>query len=179
MAVSIEVIKQLREMTQASVSDCKSALEASGGDILAASEILKKRGLEIAAKKAARAVNQGRIESYIHTGNKIGVIVEINCETDFVARNEEFARFAKDVAMQAAATEPRYVKREEVPPDILSGLSDKDKEEYFKTHCLLSQPFIKDPKVTMEDYVTSVIARCGENIVIRRFCRFRLGEDEI
>lgn len=179
MAVSIEVIKQLREMTQASVSDCKSALEASGGNILAASEILKKRGLEIAAKKASRAAKQGRIESYVHTGNKIGVIVEINCETDFVARNEDFVRFAKDVAMQVAATEPRYVKREEVPADILSGLSDQEKGEYFKTYCLLSQPFIKDPKVTIEDCLTALIARCGENVVVRRFCRFRLGEDEI
>ena len=115
MAVSIEVIKQLREATSASVSDCKNALDEAKGDLHKASEILKKKGLEIAAKKASRAANQGRIEAYVHTGNKIGVLVEINCETDFVARNEEVIRFAKDVALQIAASAPKFLKIDEVP----------------------------------------------------------------
>jgi elongation factor Ts len=178
MAVSIEVIKQLRDMTLASVSDCKSALEEAKGDLRLASDLLKKRGLEIAAKKASRAANQGRIESYVHTGNKIGVMVEINCETDFVARNDEFIRFAKDVAMQIAATAPVYVKPEDVPSDALVNFKDKEKQDYFKANCLLSQPFIKDDKLTIKDYLMSIIAKMGENIVVRRFSRFKLGEDE-
>lgn len=178
MAVSIEIVKQLRDQTLASVSDCKAALEEAKGDIRLASEILKKRGLEIAAKKASRATHQGRIEGYIHTGNKIGVLVEINCETDFVAKNEEFLRFAKDIAMQIAATDPKHVKSEDVPQDVLVDLKDEEKQDYFKAHCLLSQPFIKDEKMAIKDYLTSLVAKMGENIVIRRFSRFRLGEDE-
>ena len=152
MAVSIEVIKQLREATSASVSDCKNALDEAKGDLHKASEILKKRGLEIAAKKASRAANQGRIEAYVHMGNKIGVLVEINCETDFVARNEEFIRFAKDVAMQIAASDPKFLKTEDVPSEALKDLSDKEKSDYFKAHCLLQQPFIKDDKLTIQDH---------------------------
>ncbi len=176
MAVPIEIIKQLRELTLASVSACKTALEEAGGNLQQAQEILKKKGLEIAAKKATRTVNQGRIEGYVHTGNKIGVLVEINCETDFVARNEEFIRFSKDVAMQIAACDPKYLTEAEVSKDEVSDFSDEEKQAYFKAHCLLSQPFIKDQKITLGDYLTSVIARMGENIVIRRFCRFKLGE---
>ena len=178
MAVSIEIIKQLRELTSASVSDCKNALDDAKGDMRLAAELLKKRGLEIAAKKATRAANQGRVEAYIHHGNKIGVLVEINCETDFVARNEEFIRFSKDVAMQIAATDPRYLKKEDVPKDVTIELNDKQKNDFFKVSCLLSQPFIKDDKMTIQDYLTSIVAKIGENIVVRRFSRFRLGEDE-
>ena len=176
MAVSIEVIKQLREATSASVSDCKNALDEAKGDLHKASEILKKRGLEIAAKKASRAANQGRVEAYVHTGNKIGVLVEINCETDFVARNEEFIRFAKDVAMQIAASAPKFLKTEEVPSEELKDLNDKGKSDYFKVHCLMQQPFIKDDKLTIQDYLISLVAKIGENIVIRRFSRFKIGE---
>ena len=176
MAVSIEVIKKLREATSASVSDCKNALDEAKGDLHKASEILKKRGLEIAAKKASRAANQGRVEAYVHTGNKIGVLVEINCETDFVARNEEFIRFAKDVAMQIAASAPKFLKTEEVPSEELKDLNDKGKSDYFKAYCLLQQPFIKDDKLTIQDYLISLVAKIGENIVIRRFSRFKIGE---
>ena len=177
MAVSIELIKELRVLTSASVSDCKTALDEAKGDLRLASEILKKRGLDIAAKKASRAANQGRIEAYVHLGNKIGVLVEINCETDFVARNEEFMRFTKDVALQIAATAPKHVKREEVSAEVLKSFNDKEKEDYYKVHCLLDQPFIKDEKTTIKDYLMSIIAKIGENIIIRRFCRFRVGEE--
>ena len=176
MAVSIEVIKKLREATSASVSDCKNALDEAKGDLHKASEILKKRGLEIAAKKASRAANQGRVEAYVHTGNKIGVLVEINCETDFVARNEEFIRFAKDVALQIAASAPKFLKTEEVPSEELKDLNDKGKSDYFKAYCLLQQPFIKDDKLTIQDYLTSLVAKIGENIIIRKFSRFKIGE---
>jgi elongation factor Ts len=178
MAVSIAIIKELRELTAASVSDCKKALDDAKGDIKKASELLKQRGLEIAAKKASRAANQGRIEAYVHTGNKIGVMVEINCETDFVARNDEFARFAKDIAMQVAATDPQCLKREDVPANEIKDLNDAQKEDYFKVRCLMDQPFIKDPKQSIKDYLTATVAKIGENIVIRRYCRFKLGEDE-
>ncbi len=178
MAVSIELIKQLRTLTSASVGDCKVALDDAKGDLAVASELLKKRGLEIAAKKASRTTGQGRIESYVHLGNKIGVLAEINCETDFVARNEDFIRFCKDITMQIAATEPKHLKRGDVPADLLKDFNDKEKQDYYKVHCLLDQPFIKDQSVTIQDQLTAAIAKIGENIVIRRFCRFRLGEDE-
>lgn len=178
MAVSIELIKELRILTLASVSDCKAALDEAKGDLRVASELLKKRGLEIAAKRASRVVKSGRIESYVHLGNKIGTMVEINCETDFVARNEEFIKFCKDVAMQIAAAEPKYLKPEDVPGDIISNFNDQEKKDYYTVHCLLQQPFIKDPKMTIQDYLTSLVAKIGENIVLRRFCRFKLGEDE-
>jgi len=178
MAISIEMIKQLRELTSASVSDCKVALDDSKGDFHKAAELIKKRGLEIAAKKSSRAANQGRVEAYIHHGNKIGVLVEVNCETDFVGRNEEFIRFTKDVAMQIAATDPRYLKKEDVAAEVLADMSDKQKADFFKVNCLMSQPFIKDDKLTIQDYLTAIVAKIGENIVVRRFVRFRLGEDE-
>lgn len=176
MPVSIELIKELRELTSASVADCKAALDESKGDLRKASELLKKRGLEIAAKKASRAANQGRIEAYIHHGNKMGVLVEINCETDFVARNEAFVAFAKDVAMQIAACNPKYIKREDVPPAELQDMNDKQKGDFFKVFCLMEQPFIKDEKMTIAEYLTTLVAKLGENIVCRRFCRYKIGE---
>ena len=176
MAVSIEQVKKLRDMTLASVADCKKALDDAKGDLNQANELLKKRGLEIAAKKATRAVNQGRIEGYIHAGNKIGVLLEVNSETDFVARNEDFARLCKDVAMQIAASDPKFVKPEDAPADDVKDLDDKAKKEYLKSFCLLSQPFIKDPGVSIQDIVTAAVAKLGENIVIRRFARYKIGE---
>jgi elongation factor Ts len=176
MAVSVEVIKQLRDMTLASVADCKKALDEAHGDLKAANELLKKRGLEIAAKKATRAANQGRIEAYVHTGSKIGVLLEVNSETDFVARNDDFARFTKDLAMQIAATDPKFVKAEDAPADDVARLDEKGKKDYMKTHCLLNQPFIKDATITIADLLTQTIARLGENIVIRRFARYKVGE---
>lgn len=176
MIVSIEVVKKLRDLTLASVSDCKKALDEAKGDLNQAAELLKKRGLEIAAKKATRAANQGRIEGYIHAGNKIGVLLEVNCETDFVARNEDFARFCKDIAMQVAASEPMFVRPEDVGPEATKDLDEKGRKDYLKTHCLLAQPFIKDPSVTIQDYLMSAVAKIGENIVIRRFVRYKIGE---
>ena len=176
MAVSIEVIRQLRDLTAASVSDCKQALDDAQGDLKQAQEFLKKRGLEIAAKKASRSAHQGRIEAYVHTGSKIGVLLEVNCETDFVARNEDFTRLTKDLAMQIAATDPRYVKPEEVPQDETKDLDDKAKKEFLKANVLFCQPFIRDEKMTVRDLAIQAIAKLGENIVVRRFIRFKVGE---
>lgn len=174
MKKSLNAIKELRNKTAASISDCKKVLDEAGGDIKQALELLRKRGLEIAAKKQDRVAKEGRIEGYVHLGNKIGVLLEVNCETDFVARNSDFAQFTKDVAMQIAACGPVYIKREDVPGDIIG--QEKDKEQFYKDHCLLEQVFIKDPNITIKDYLISLIAKIGENIVIRRFIRYKLGE---
>jgi elongation factor Ts len=174
MQVSLELIKELRNKTSASISDCRKALEESGSDLKKAMEILNKRGLEIAQKKQDRIAKEGRIESYVHLGNKIGVLLEVNCETDFVARNEDFRQFTKDVAMQIAAVNPRFVKKEDVPGEALE--TQENKEVFYKENCLLLQPFIKDPSITMQDYLNSIIGKIGENIVIRRFTRYKIGE---
>ncbi len=176
MAVSIEIIRQLRDLTAASVSDCKRALDDARGDLKQAQELLKKRGLEIAAKKASRSVSQGRIEAYIHTGSTIGVLLEVNCETDFVARNEDFTRLTKDLVLQIAAADPRYVKPQDVPQDAMKDLDDRGKKDFLKANVLLCQPFIRDEKMTIQDLVTQAIAKLGENIVVRRFARFKVGE---
>ena len=173
MTVSVDKIKQLRQMTSCGVIDCKKALKESGGDLDKAKEILRQRGLELAAKKAGREASEGRIESYVHLGNKIGVLVEINCETDFVAKNEDFIRFAKDVAMHIAESKPIDVKKEDVPVDLIK---DEDEHEYFKQNCLLNQLFIRDQSLTIQDYLNSIVAKIGENIIIRRFVRFKVGE---
>jgi elongation factor Ts len=172
--ISAGSVKELREMTYASIMECKKALQDANGDIRKAQELLRKRGLEIAKGKESRQAKEGRIEAYVHHGNKIGVLLEIDCETDFVARNSEFAQFSKDVAMQIAAYNPKYLKREDVPENVLEG--EKDKELFFKDNCLLEQPFIKDPNITIKDYLGSLIAKIGENIVIRRFTRYKIGE---
>jgi len=172
--LSVEVIKELRDKTSASITDCKKVLEEAGGDKHKALELLRKRGLEIAAKKQGRVAKEGRIEAYIHLGNKIGVLLEVDCETDFVARNSDFAQFTKDVAMQIAALSPTYIKKEDVPQEELKH--HKDKELFYKEYCLLEQAFIKDPGLSVKDYLTSVIAKMGENIVIRRFMRYKVGE---
>jgi len=192
----MDQIKLLREKTNAGFMDCKNALLEVKGNIDKAIEVLRKRGLVIAAKKSSRAAKEGCIESYIHLGGKIGVLVEINCETDFVARNEQFRQFVKDIAMQIAATNPRFLKVEDVPPEV----TEKEKEilksqagnkpqailekmisgklnKFYQEVCLLEQPFIKDEKIKIKDYLTSVIAKIGENIVIRRFTRYQLGEE--
>jgi len=174
MKKSLDTIKELRALTSASIADCKKALEESDNDIKKAVQILRKRGLEIAAKKQSRAAKDGRVEAYVHLGNKIGVLVEVDCETDFVAKNSDFAQFCKDVAMQIAACDPTYLKREDVPEEALAH--EKDKDKFYKEHCLLEQPFIKDPSLTIKDCLTSFIAKVGENLIIRRFCRFKVGE---
>ena len=174
MNVSLEQIKQLREATSMGVADCRRALEDSRGDINKALDILKKRGIELAAKKADRVARAGRIASYIHFDHRIGVLVEVNSETDFVARNEEFIKFSSDLALHIAATNPRYTKREDVPQDVVKDQADA--EGFYKEACLLEQPFVKEPSITIKDYLNSVAAKVGENIVLRRFVRFQLGQ---
>lgn len=172
VATSVK-IKQLREETGAGVMDCKRALEDSKGDIDKAKEYLKKKGLEIAAKKATRTALEGRIISYIHHNHKVGALVEINCETDFVAKNEDFSKFCHDIAMHIVAASPLYIKKEDVPKDELKKDNIND---FYKRTCLLEQTFIKDESITIAEYLNSMIAKTGENIVIRRFVRFMLGE---
>ncbi len=174
MKIPLESVKELRRVTSASVSDCKKALGESAGDIQKAIAWLRKHGLEMAQKKQERVAKEGRIESYIHTGNKLGVLLEVNCETDFVARNGDFCQFTKDLAMQIAACNPQYIKKEDIPSEVIK--QEKDKECFCKEHCLLEQAFIKDPNITIKDYLGSLIAKLGENIVIHRLVRYKIGE---
>jgi len=173
-----EEIKKLRELTGLGISDCKKALEEASGDLDKALDILKKRGAQILEKKSSRIAHQGVIDSYIHFSQELGAMVEVNCETDFVARTEDFRKFVKDIALHIAASSPKYINREEVPSEILEGLTEEEKEEYFKKNCLLEQPFIKDESLTIKDYLNSLGAKVGEKVVIRRFVRFSLREDE-
>lgn len=166
MAVSANQVKELREKTGAGVMECRRALDESGGDMGRAEQILRERGEATAAKKAGREVSQGIIDCYIHGGGRIGVLVEINCETDFVARNEEFRGLAHDVAMQIAAMNPHYVAPEDVPAD-----AEGDREQL----ALLSQAFIKNPDRTIRDLITEKIAKLRENIRVRRFVRYEVG----
>lgn len=174
MAASLDSIKELRELTSCGVMECKKALEEAKGDIHRAKEILLKRGLEIAAKKGGRLAKEGRVEAYVHLGNKIGVLLEVNCETDFVARSEDFCIFTKEVAMHIAAMAPAYIKKDDVPSEVLS--QEKDKETFFKEKCLLAQPFVKDPTMTIQDCLNALVAKMGENIFINRFIRYKVGE---
>ncbi|MBU0710040.1 MAG: elongation factor Ts [Candidatus Omnitrophica bacterium] len=174
MGVSIEAIKELRHATSASVAHCRKALVETKGDVTKAATWLRKKGLEIAKSKQGRASKEGRVEAYVHQGNKIGVLLEVNCETDFAAKNAEFAQFSRDVAMHIAACDPEYLKKEDVPEKILK--EEKNKEEFCKSNCLLEQVFIKDPSITINDYLGSLIAKIGENILIRRFIRYKIGE---
>ncbi|HEX2923720.1 MAG TPA: translation elongation factor Ts [Chloroflexota bacterium] len=162
--ISAAKVKELRDQTGAGIMDCKRALEKTGGDTAKAAEILKEQGLAKAAKKSERVAGQGLVESYVHAGGRIGTIVEVNCETDFVARTDDFKKLAHDLAMQVAATNPKVVGNEEKLP-----------EDIAKEEILLKQPFIKDPSLTIEDLVKNAIAKMGENIVVRRFARFELG----
>lgn len=166
MAISAIEVKDLREKTGAGVMECKSALEEAHGDVDKATEILKERGLARAEKKASRVASQGLVECYIHAGGRIGAMVEVNCETDFVARTEQFKELAHNIAMQVAATSPLYVSSQELA---------QGSEENPAEVCLLAQPFIKDPSTTVQDIIKSAIAGMGENIKIRRFARFELG----
>jgi elongation factor Ts len=174
MGIALSLIKELRELTSASIAHCKKALEETGGDIKKAAALLRKQGLEIAAKAQGKVTGEGRIEAYVHHGNKIGVLLEVNCETDFVARNSDFMQFTKDLSMQIAASAPLYIKREDVPKQVIE--QERDQEEFFKQNCLLEQVFVKDPGITIKDYLGSLIAKLGENIVIRRFIRYKVGE---
>lgn len=172
--ISLDSIKDLRNSTQASISDCKKALEQAAGDMEKAVKLLRKRGLEIVKAKKQRATQQGRVESYVHLGNKLGVLLEVNCETDFVARSEDFCRFAKDLAMQIAACNPPYIAKEDVPKKAIDKVDDK--EEFYKNHCLLEQAFIKDPTITIKDLLVDLVAKLSENVVIHRFIRYKVGE---
>lgn len=174
MEISVDVIKELRELTSCGVIECKKALEESRGDINKAKEVLRKRGLELAAKKGSRAAKEGRIEAYIHLGSKIGVLLEVNCETDFVAKNEDFCRFTKDIAMHIAALSPKYIKREDIPEDVRKQQASLD--VYAKEACLMEQPFVKDPQQSIQDYVNTMIASIGENIFVSRFARYKVSE---
>jgi len=197
LATSSEQIKQLREQTGAGVLDCKRALDETNGSFERAVEILRNKGLAAAAKKADRDASEGLIGNYVHMGSKVAAIVEVNCESDFVARTEQFQTLTRDLAMQIVATSPLYVRREEVPAEIADKqravyreeLVDSDKpadiiekivegklDKYFKEICLLEQPFIKDGGVSVGDLVTDSIAKLGENIVVRRFARLEVGE---
>ena len=174
MAITSEKIKELREMTSCGVMECKRALEEAKGDFSAAQEILKQRGLEIAAKKGSRAATEGRIEAYIHAGAKIGVLVEVNCETDFVAKNSDFVAFTRNLAMHIAALSPKYISRDEIPAGELTAEPDPD--AYIKEVCLLEQPFIRDSSKSIKDCLTGLVASIGENISIRRFARYKVSE---
>ncbi|MBI2094170.1 MAG: elongation factor Ts [Candidatus Omnitrophica bacterium] len=170
--VSLDSIKALRQQTGASINDCRQALANSGGDSEKAREFLRQRGAAIAEKRQVRAAGQGRIEAYIHHDGRLGSIVEVNCESDFVARTPEFIQFCKDVAMQVVAKNPRFVSVEEASDQ--KSMSDEDK----KALCLLEQPFIKDEKISIGDLLKSLIAKTGEKVVIRRFAQFTLGAND-
>jgi elongation factor Ts len=197
MSISAATVKELREQTGAGMMDCKKALTEADGDIETAMDVLRKKGLAKAAGKSSREASDGLISSYIHMGGKIGVLLEVNCETDFVAKTEDFQQLVRDISMHIAATSPAYVKREDVP----SGIIDKEKEIYasqvenkppqviekivegkiekfYSDTCLVDQVFVKDPdqKQKINDLIVEKIAKLGENIVIRRFVRFQLGE---
>jgi len=174
MKIALESIKELRNLTFASIADCRKALEDASGDLPKARDLLRKRGLERAAGKTDRITREGRVEAYVHMGNKIGVLLEVDCETDFVARNSDFCQFTKDVAMQIAALNPAYIKRDDVPKDIID--KEKNPEQFCRDHCLSEQAFVKDPSMTIKDYMGSLLAKFNENIVIRRFIRYKIGE---
>lgn len=192
-----EMLRELRERTGAGIVDCQNALTEADGNIDKAVEILRKKGLALAAKKVGRITKEGIIDAYIHPGDRLGVLVEVNCETDFVARNTEFRRFVRDIALQIAASEPMVVTREELSPDVIerekeiyrSMVQDMKKkpeivekivegklEKFYTDVCLLEQPFVKIPEKTVGEYLKEQVAKFGENILVRRFVRFRLGE---
>lgn len=192
--ISASMVNELREKTGAGFLDCKKALTEANGNVEEAITILRKKGAASAAKKADRTTKEGLIESYIHVGGKVGVLLEVNCETDFVGRNEEFRAFCKDICLQIAAANPLYVSREEVPetdlakerdiaaaqvqgkpPAAVQKIVEGKLEKYYSTICLLDQPFVKLPEKTVKEMVTEKISKVGENIQIRRFTRYQLG----
>ena len=194
--INAAMVKQLREKTGAGMMDCKKALTECDGDTSKSIDFLRKKGLATASKRSGRIMSEGVIKSYIHTGSKLGVLVEINCETDFVAKNDDFIEFAKNIAMHIAATNPLGIRPEDVPEEIINrekeiyraqavetGKPEKivDKiaegklQKFYKDNCLMSQAYVRDPNVTVEDLLNSLIAKIGENITINRFVRFQVG----
>jgi elongation factor Ts len=197
MTITQDQVKALREMTGAGIMDCKRALTETGGDLEKAKEHLRKRGVAVADKKAGRATDQGAIGSYVHMGGKVGVLVEMGCETDFVAKNEQFGALLKDLAMHIAAMRPRWLSREDVdeatiakekeiyrelalkegkPEKILDKIVDGRLEKFFSENCLLEQPFVKDDSKKIADLVQGAVATIGENMLVKRFVRFEVGE---
>jgi len=197
MEITASVVKELREKTGVGMMECKKALQEASGNVAEAEKILRKRGVAQAAKKADRATGQGMVASYIHTGGKIGVLLEVNCETDFAARSEAFQALVHDVAMHVAAAAPRWVRRDEVtesdlatereiardqaaksgkPPAVVEKIVEGKMEKFYAENCLLEQPFVKDPDHTVGQKVTDTVAKIGENIQVRRFVRWVLGE---
>ena len=197
MASLSELVKELREKTGAGILDCQKALTENGNSIDKAIDYLRQKGLAAAQKKAGRETNQGLIHAYIHAGGKIGVLIEVNCETDFVARNEQFKSFVNDLALQVAAASPSYVRREEIAADVVAKersiyegqakdlgkppaawpkIVEGKLEKFYQENCLLEQGFIKDPSVVIKDLLAQQIATIGENMNIRRFTRFQLGQ---
>ncbi len=197
MAISAAAVKELREKTGAGMLDCKKALEATNGDMEKAIEHLREQGLASAAKKSGRVAAEGVVEAYIHAGGRIGVLVEVNCETDFVAKTDEFKALCKDIAMHIAAMKPEYLRREEIPAEVVERETDifrqqtlnegkpaavVDKivggrvDKYLRELCLLDQPFVKDPSISVANLVAQKISKIGENISVRRFSRYEMGE---
>jgi len=198
VSISTELIKALREKTGVGIMDCKEALKETDGDLEKAVDYLRKKGIATAQKRGGRTASEGQVQSYIHGGGRIGVLVEVNCETDFTGKTEEFGRFVKDIAMQIAATNPMAVDREGIPQEVLerekeiyatqareAGKPDKvvpkivegKLKKFFSESCLLEQPFVKNPNITVQDYLNELMAKTGEHVVIRRFVRYQLGED--
>jgi len=196
--ITSQMVKELRVKTGAGMMDCKEALAASTGDVEKAIEYLRKKGMSAATKRSSKAAKEGVVASYIHMGGRIGVMVEVNCETDFVAKTEDFQQMAKDIAMHVAASNPLFLKPEEIPPEVMErekdiyrsqALAEKKPEKiweriiegklkkYYEEVCLLQQKFIKNTDITVETLVNNMIAKTGENIMVRRFARFQLGED--
>jgi elongation factor Ts len=195
--ITAGMVKDLREKSGAGMMDCKKALQESDGDLEKSIELLRKKGIAAAEKRADRAANEGRIESYIHPGSKLGVLVEINCETDFVAKTDNFKNFAHDIAMHVAASSPRFIKREDVdqksidkemeiykdqakdqgkPEAIIEKIAAGKLDKFYSEVCLLEQPFVKDPNISIKDLLTDTIAKLGENITINKFSRLKIGE---
>jgi elongation factor Ts len=180
MNITVDMVKELREKTGAGIMDAKRALEETGGNMSEAAAVLQQQGLARAEKKAGRTASQGLVEPYIHGGGRIGTLVEVNCETDFVARTEDFRTLAHDLAMQVAAADPKYVSADDIPASELDAAVEElgDKDAAVERLALLAQPFIKDPGTSIEALIKDHIARLGENIVVRRFARFELGADQ-
>ena len=176
MKQQIDIIKELRRKTGAPIVDCKKVLLECNEDAKKAEIILVEKGFNTAKKKEGRATQQGVVASYIHHNETIGAIVEINCETDFVAKNTDFREFAKSIAMHIAATAPEYLTKEDVPEAVLADVIPNNKEDFYKTSCLVEQAFIKDSAKTIKDMIISMIAKTGENIKIRRFSRYEVGK---
>lgn len=198
MTITSQMVKELREKTNAGMMDCKKALTETGGDMEKAIDLLRQKGLAVAQKRAGRATSEGVVQTYIHAGGKLGVMVEVNCETDFVAKTDDFIEFARDIAMHVAATNPVSISREEVPAELAerekaiftqqaidsgkpANIAEKivvgRMDKFFAENCLLEQKFVKNPDISIQDLLNELVAKMGENISIKRYARFQVGEE--